>query len=119
MRPPEVSLDLGTPPESPTRISSDFEEVPYPPDHWAASNREEELPLHYMNEEKARRRVVKGPGSAASPRGQQIDYEDEKDVYAKANAANYGHAVGSGRPRHHPPPPPTTIVCLQLNSCSS
>jgi len=115
MRPSEISLDLGTPPGSPTRTSSDFEEIPYPSHHWSASHREEDLPLHYMNEEKPRRRVPRGPGSAVGHKGgetEEYELDDRKDVYAKANATNYGHPLGSGRVRQYVPPPPTSIVCF-------
>jgi len=44
----------------------EFEDIPYPSQHWSAVSREEELPLHYMSEEKARRRV-KVPRVDASP----------------------------------------------------
>jgi dolichyl-phosphate-mannose-protein mannosyltransferase len=112
MRPPGVSLELGTLPEAPTRISSDFEEISYPPAHWTAYH-QEELPLHYMNEEKARRRVIRGPGVAVGDAGDadRYEYDDEgKDVYSKARAVRHGLTTGGGRIRHPPPPPATTIV---------
>jgi dolichyl-phosphate-mannose-protein mannosyltransferase len=124
MRPPEVALELGTPPGSPHRTSSDFEEIPYPSDHWAtippaSSVATEELPLHYiMSEDKARRRVVRGPLESAGF-GDHIlekytsdEYDDEgKDVYTKMKPVR--DRVGSGRLRHAPPPPVTSIVRLQ------
>lgn len=118
MRPPQVSLDFGSPPGTPSRNSSDdFEQIPYPPDHlnWAPSSKQEELPLHYMNEEKARRRVRGTGGSGDFPGGvvghdMGMEYDDEsKDVYAKLRPAK--GRVGSGRLRRPPPPPPTSIVC--------
>ncbi|OCH88812.1 glycosyltransferase family 39 protein [Obba rivulosa] len=121
MRPPEIALNLGTPPEVSPRTSSDFEEVQYPAaeslSRTAPPRREEELPLHYsyMNEEKARRRVPRGPGAAgtyADPLDDQgMDYgpyDDEgKDVYSKMKANK--SALGSGRIRRPPPPPPTSL----------
>ncbi|KAI0080531.1 glycosyltransferase family 39 protein [Panus rudis PR-1116 ss-1] len=124
----DVALNFGSPPGSP-RTSSEFEEVNYP--HHTASNspnsltwtavpRQEELPLHYMNEETARRRVRTAAGGAAGEGSEtyhahdekappQYDpYDDEgKDVYSKMRATKA--PAGSGRARRPPPPPPTTI----------
>lgn len=121
MRPPQVALDFGTPPGPPSATSSDeFERVPYPEEHtnWAAtSHQEEELPLHYMNEEKARRRV-RGPGAGGeyagmAPMESGMEYDDEgKDVYAKIRPTK--GRVGSGRLRRPTPPPPTSVVSVQL-----
>jgi len=65
-----------------------------------------------MNEDKARRRGGKGPGSAGGfdsiAKGHETEYDDEgKDVYNKAKP-NVSR-VGSGRPRQGPPLPPTSI----------
>jgi hypothetical protein len=114
MRPPAVAVDFGTP-DSP-RTSSDFEEVPYPSNHWA-SRQEEELPLHYMNEDKARRRVAKSPGGAGGfdtmATSQLEAYDDDgKDVYNKMKPNT--NRVGSGRLRQGPPLPTTSIVCLVI-----
>jgi len=108
MRPPQVAIDFGTPPGSPSRTSSDdFERVPYPPDHHK-SQQVEELPLHYMNEDKARRRgVVRG---GPEPTGHEVYDDDGKDVYAKLRP--FKGRAGSGRLRRAPPPPPTTIVSI-------
>lgn len=121
-----VALDLGPPFEDGARSSSDFEEIPHPTHHWTQhppahpAPREEELPLHYMSEEKARRRVVRGPGvhderaggftATSEKAGLDYDaYDDEgKDVYSKMKAAK--GPISSGRPRRPPPPPPTTLV---------
>jgi len=114
MRPPQVAIDFGTPPASPNRTSSDdFERVPYPPDHYK-SQQPEELPLHYMNEDKARRR---GPGvavkSGPESSGHEEYYDDDgKDVYAKMRPTT--GRMGSGRLRRLPPPPPTNIVCISI-----
>lgn len=120
-----ISLNFGTPEVSP-RTSSEFEEVHYPHPHphphttttdahaqgWPAPPRErEELPLHYMGEETARRRVTRTPGGngAYSKAEGPDEYDDEgKDVYAKIKASKV--PVSSGRPRRPPPPPATTIV---------
>jgi dolichyl-phosphate-mannose-protein mannosyltransferase len=106
MKPPQIAIDFGTPPGSPTRTSDDFERVPYPPEHHK-SQLAEELPLHYMNEDKARRRAVGRGGVEVD--GQKDYYDDDgKDVYAKLRPGK-GH-LGSGRLRRAPLPPPTTIV---------
>lgn len=116
-----ISLNFGTPEVSP-RTSSEFEEIHYPhhtsttaahTSSWPAASREkEELPLHYMNEETARRRVRVTPGGNGvydTHAEVQDEYDDEgKDVYAKMRTAKV--PVSSGRPRRPPPPPPTTIV---------
>lgn len=114
MRPSAVAVDFGSEPDSPPRSSSDFEEISYPQNRWPASRKEEELPLHFMTEETARRRVPKGAGGPPayefSEKQQLMDeYDDEgKDVYKKARGpANH---IGSGRPRQAPLPPPTSIV---------
>ena len=129
MRPTgQVALDLGPPFEDGARSSSDFEEIPHPTSHnayWpqqppAHAAPREQLPLHYMSEEKARRRVVRGPGgdegefAATSEKGLDYDaFDDEgKDVYSKMKAAK--GPISSGRPRRPPPPPPTTLVRILI-----
>lgn len=129
MKRSDIALNFGSPPGSP-RTSSDFEEVNYPhstdsnsPDHslsWTAvPRREEELPLHYMNEDSARRRVVRPQGGSGlyaehydAPSKHEAGYAEYddggKDVYNKMKAAR--GPVGSGRIHRPPPPPPTTIV---------
>lgn len=118
MRPPAITVDFGaSESDTQTRSSSEFEEIPYPSNHnWSASQNEDELPLHYMTEEKARRRVVRGSGSA-SVFGQAndgfgyADYDDEgKDVYNKHRHVQ--NRIGSGRLPQPLVPPPTTIVRL-------
>ncbi|KAF8227100.1 glycosyltransferase family 39 protein [Tricholoma matsutake] len=115
MRPPAITVDFGaSESDTQTRSSSEFEEIPYPSNHnWSASQNEDELPLHYMTEEKARRRVVRGSGSA-SVFGQAndgfgyADYDDEgKDVYNKHRHVQ--NRIGSGRLPQPLVPPPTTI----------
>lgn len=115
MRPSEVTLNFGTPQDSP-RTSSDFEEIHYP-HHWASSQGQpEELPLHYMSEETTRRRVHQHPEHQYSQQGQvgHADYpvdpgydDGGKDVYAKMRQSHGG--LGGGRPRRLPPPPPTSV----------
>jgi len=119
MRPSEVTLNFGTPQDSP-RTSSDFEEVPYP-HHWSSSQGQpEELPLHYMSEETTRRRLHQHPDHQHPPYG-SAGYDDYpvgpaeqddggKDVYAKMRQSHGG--LGGGRPRRLPPPPPTSVVRL-------
>ena len=70
MRPSgQVALDLGPPFDDGAPSDSDFEEIPHPAAHnayWTQHppahppQREEELPLHYMSQENARRRVARG-----------------------------------------------------------
>ena len=116
MRPSEVTLNFGTPQDSP-RTSSDFEEIPYP-HHWPSSQGQpEELPLHYMSEETTRRRVHQHPehqpqqgpaGYADYAVGSAEQDDGGKDVYAKMRQSHGG--LGGGRPRRLPPPPPTSVV---------
>jgi len=123
MRPSEVTLNFGTPQDSP-RTSSDFEEVPYP-HHWSSSQGQpEELPLYYMSEETTRRRLHQHPDHQHPPYG-PAGYDDYpvgpaeqddggKDVYAKMRQTHGG--LGGGRPRRLPPPPPTSVVRLSASA---
>ncbi len=136
-RPSEIALNFGTPPggNSP-RTSSDFEEISYPSlstspniqhnhitNTW--STRQEELPLHHMNEDTARRRFAgRPPPLNGTSVGEEEEYSEKyegygrpaapayddggKDVYNKIHAAK--SPLGSGKLRRPPPPPPTTIV---------
>ena len=92
----------------------EFEDIPYPSHHWSAVNREEELPLHYMSEEKARRRVKAPAGPMLDPQGKEPYgeyYDDEgKDVYNKMRPKN--SRLSSGRLPQPPLPPPTSVVNL-------
>ena len=119
-RPSQVALNLGySPPASPTRTSSEYEEVNYPDNiyqtsHWS-SQQEEELPLHYMTEETARRRVKAGSAGSngADDLKHEYDYMDEgKDVYSKMKPMK-GPTLG-GRLQRPPPPPPTNLVSSML-----
>jgi dolichyl-phosphate-mannose-protein mannosyltransferase len=130
LRPAQVALDLGTPPGS-ARTSSDFEEINYPPTQRTkaptppSDYRQEELPLHYMTEDSARRRVVRTNAGAGASNGHSYDYgsvpekgsayDDDggKDVYAKMNVNKAG-GMGGGRIRRPPPPPATSMVRLSL-----
>ena len=127
--PDSISLDFGTPEVSP-RTSSDFEEINYPQaatagqhaySGWSApQRREEELPLHYMNEETARRRVhsSRGPASSGFYDEKQDQYDDDgKDVYAKIRASKI--PLSSGRPRRPPAPPATSIVRMSASTSST
>ena len=117
-RPNEIAIDLAPPS---ARSSSDFVEVAYPPSHWTAApthrNPEEDHLLHYMTDEKARRRAPRGPArSEKEPSiGTKAYYDDDdgdgKDVYAKFSPT---YRVSSGRPHRPPPPPAMTIVCLSV-----
>jgi len=129
MRPPQVQIDFGSPPGTPSRISSDFEEIHYPASYSSYSDttekykHEESLPLHYMNEDiSTRRRVARGPGSSGGfmsgdEHESEMHYDDEgKDVYSKLRLAK--GRVSSGRIHRPPPPPPTSIVCdLTIGTC--
>ncbi|KAJ7052545.1 glycosyltransferase family 39 protein [Mycena amicta] len=100
-----VTVDFG-PSDSHPRTSDDFEQVPYPPNHWATSQHEEEQPLYA--EEKARRRGPKPAGPTPFLVDERDLYDDEgKDLYNKPRA--FKAYQTSGRPRQHPPPPPATI----------
>ena len=113
MKPPAITVDFDS--DTP-RSSSDFEEISYPSSYnWSAPHNEEELPLHYMSEEKARRRVVRGPGApgvfGANEGVGHGAYDDEgKDVYSKPR--HIQNRLGSGRLPQPLAPPPTTIVRL-------
>lgn len=86
----EVTLDIGTPPRSP-RTSEEFEQIPHPShSELPSTNRrsqwgyavEEELPLHYMNEDKARRRLRPGGGGPhESEKLFEAPSDDEKDLF--------------------------------------
>lgn len=118
MRPSQLALNLGTPPGSPTRTSSDFEEVSYPSSHWSSHN-EEELPMHYLSEDTARRR---GKGAAAGNSVDEAkaepDYNDEgKDVYNKIRVVR-GPTLG-GRPQKPPSPPASSLVSTFASTASA
>ncbi|KAG9226494.1 hypothetical protein CCMSSC00406_0005839 [Pleurotus cornucopiae] len=106
MRPSAFSVDFGSQ-QDPT-IPSSFDDH-----HWKTHRQDDELPLHYMTEEKARRRVPKGPSAVDSYAPQEkanghYDDDEGKDVYHKQKSlAN--QRVGSGRLRQPPPPPPTSM----------
>lgn len=113
MRPAAVAVDFDS--DSAPRTSSDFEDIPYPNTYRTTNRQQEELPLHYMSEEKARRRVVKGPSTSGdydnAPERERLEdvYDDEsKGVYNKIRPVQ-SH-IWSGRVRQAPPPPPTSIV---------
>lgn len=111
---PAVVVDFGAPDsDNPSRSSSEFEEIQYPSNHWGTSRAEGELPLHYMSEDKARRRVVRsGEGAGIYDAPEKLPYQgydDEgKDVYNKPRPIQ--NRIGSGRLPQHPAPPATSIV---------
>ncbi|TFK19151.1 dolichyl-phosphate-mannose-protein mannosyltransferase [Coprinopsis marcescibilis] len=127
MQPSAIAVDIDS-----SDAASDFEEVPYPAEYYSNTTRqayraEEELPLHYMSEEKARRRVVQrggghgedGPyeGSGAHGGGgvaekealfEYQEYDDAgKDVYNKVRTIQ--PRIASGRLPAQPLPPPTSV----------
>lgn len=111
----EVTLDIGTPSGSP-RTSEEFEQIPrLPHNELSLTNRrgqwghvEEELPLHYMNEDKARRRLRPGAGG---PLEQEKIFEapsdDDKDLFH-----NKTRPAVTPRPSRivKKYPPPTNLV---------
>lgn len=108
MKPAQVAIDFGNDSDTPPRSSSEFEEVPYPSNSWPAP---EELPLHYMSEEKARRRPVKGAHDDGPISVNIAHYDDDgKDVYNKLRAVKA--RMGSGRPPPPLAPPATNIVSV-------
>ncbi|KAG6899453.1 hypothetical protein C0993_010235 [Termitomyces sp. T159_Od127] len=105
MRPAQVAIDFGNDSDTPPRSSSEFEEVPYPSNHWPVP---EGLPVHYMSEEKARRRTVKSAHDDVPISVHNGHYDDDgKDVYNKIRAVKT--RIGSGRPPPPPAPPATNI----------
>ncbi|EIW84678.1 glycosyltransferase family 39 protein [Coniophora puteana RWD-64-598 SS2] len=130
MRPDQVHIDFGTP-EGPTpRTSDEYEQVSYPSTHnhdhqhhhtththtHRNEGGNESLPLHYMSEETARRRVAKGPGNSGGfmsgeESEKDMPYDDTgKDVYSKMRPGAGVPRVSSGRVHRPPPPPPTSIT---------
>lgn len=114
-KPSEVVLELGTPPPgSPSRTSEEFEQVPYPANttstetHWGSSPRnivEEELPLHYMDGDRARRRVRPSTGASHEDgrRTYDTEYDDDKELYHdKLRPVNIPR-IGRGTQRNLPP----------------
>jgi dolichyl-phosphate-mannose-protein mannosyltransferase len=136
MKPSAVALDFSTGHDSdeyPSRASSDFEEIPYPNNYRpASSKKEEELPLHYMSEEKARRRTARGAGGGYDDEDEGVgayngagyvektprreEYDDQgKDVYSKVRPIN--NRMGSGRLPQPPTPPATNLVRGIAKTC--
>lgn len=117
MKPSAIAVDFGTnAPDPPSQF-----EAHYPPNDWTSIDRDEDLPLHYMSEEKARRRV-KGPSGTApgeyeyAEKSRYTDYYDDegKDVYNKPRA--HAAHMGGGRPPQPPLPPPTSLVSRRITS---
>lgn len=86
------------------RSSSEFEEVNYP-SGFAEPYPTEELPLHYMEDKQARRRI-KGPGGSGIPSKDEYSTaqpdDDGKDVYAKERLLRRPMVA---HVRRHPAPP--------------
>jgi hypothetical protein len=90
-------------------VPFEFEHNPYP-NH---RNREEGLPLHYMSEDKTRRRVKASTVSVYDQQDKEPyygDYYDDegKDVYNKLRPKS--SRLSSGRLPQPPLPPPTSVV---------
>lgn len=106
MKPSAIAVDIGSDPDFP----SEYELIPYPTTnhHWPEQH--QQLPLHYMSEETARRRVkVAGGPTLGSPLPKK-SYDDDgsKDAYLKPRPPSA--RVTSGRlPQPHLPPP-TSVV---------
>ena len=104
------AFNLGTSdPDSPF----EFEHIPYPSQHWSSVNPEEGLPLHYMSEDKTRRRVKASTVSTYDQQEKEpyyADYYDDegKDVYSKLRPKS--SRLSSGRIPQPPLPPPTSVV---------
>ncbi|KZT23996.1 glycosyltransferase family 39 protein [Neolentinus lepideus HHB14362 ss-1] len=113
-RPSQVAIPVGDLREEDSL--SDFEEVPYPThttNSWTVN--QEELPLHYMTEEKARRRVPKAPAGNGLHDDKAEAFDDGgRDAYNKIGSVKGN--MGGGRLRRPPPPPPATFTeFLQQN----
>ena len=110
MQSPAVAIDFGTTDsDTYSRTSSEFEEVPYPSYTTSAFHREEELPLHYMSEETARRRTVKTGMDGPPPYEEKKPLDSWDDDGKKLRPVN--NRVGSGRLPQPLPPPATNLVC--------
>ena len=93
--------------------SFEFEHNPYHSHHRSSVNREEGLPLHYMSEDKTRRRVKATTVSVYDQQEKEPyygDYYDDegKDVYSKLRPKS--SRLSSGRLPQLPLPPPTSVV---------
>lgn len=106
-----VAIDIESDPYLP---ASEYEQVSHQNTNYHWSEQHQELPLHYMSEETARRRLKPSVGE---PYGSPVqkesfeDYDDEsKDVYNKAKLIST--RVSSGRPPQRPLSPPTSPVGL-------
>ena len=91
----------------------EFEHNPYPNQHWSSVNQDEGLPLHYMSEDKTRRRVKASTVSVYDQQEKEpyyADYYDDegKDVYSKLRPKS--SRLTSGRLPQPPLPPPTSVV---------
>lgn len=100
MVPPAVAIDLGT--GEPDTRASHFG-TSHPSNYRTSSQLGEDLPLHYMSEESARRRTVRTAADARSPYREKGPLENWDDDCKKLRSIK-SH-VGSGRiPQPHPPP---------------
>ena len=108
MKPSAVAVDIESDPE----LLAEYNPISYPNTNLHWSDQHQQLPLHYMSEDTARRRVKV---SAHDLYGVQVpkesygEYDDEgKDVYNKARHTSA--RIGSGRLPQPPLPPPTSVV---------
>lgn len=119
MRPSDTSIEFGYPPpdnQSHSPADSDFEEVPYPSSSsYPHQDQTSELPLHYMSEDTARRRVTRGPGLSEKDVDPLLNVEDDdgKDVYNKSKPARSRIASGRPPPKHQTPPTSMTEFAQQ------
>jgi dolichyl-phosphate-mannose-protein mannosyltransferase len=111
MKPAAIAVDIG----SDTDFPNHYEPIPYPTANYRWTEQHQQLPLHYMSEETARRRVkVSGGVAVGSPLPNEYgDYDDEtKDAYHKPRPPS-AHVASGRLPQPHLPPP-TSIVSFVL-----
>jgi dolichyl-phosphate-mannose-protein mannosyltransferase len=109
MKPAAIAVDIG----SDTEFPAQYEPIPYTTANYHWTEQHQQLPLHYMSEETARRRVKASGGADLGSPLQKEGYDDEsKEAYHKHGPPSA--RVASGRlPQPHLPPP-TSIVSLVL-----
>ncbi|KIJ44250.1 glycosyltransferase family 39 protein [Sphaerobolus stellatus SS14] len=123
-KPADIALDLGTPPGS-GRTSEEYEQVAYPAhstaneSFWGPPRQqaaEEELPLHYMNDERARRRVKPGAPTSRENGDQQYEeaYHDEKGLLGDKARPVHIPRVSKNIRRNPPATNPTEFIQQNL-----